>query len=550
MSTPTVSPDAVVVGAGVNGMVAAAVLARAGWDVVLVDRNERIGGFIASGEATTPGYVDDLYSSWHPLFVTSPAFAELGPDLARHGLSYRNTDGAVTASVGDDGRVTVAHRDPETTARALADRADRSAYLAMVEGFAGRAGHIGALMGADLRSLGGVRAALGLGGRLGLRGTEHLARDLLASGRSWAARTFRGREVDHLWVPWLLHAGLSPDSASGGFMLPVFAASTHLAGLPVVEGGAGNFVAAFEGLLAELGVRVVTGTSVEQILVRGGRAVGVSAGGRRIPARRAVLASVSPQALYGQLLGPAASPRHRAAAASYRPGRAAMHVHVTLDRPLAWTDERLADVPLVHVSDGSASTGIACAEAEAGLLPRRPTVVVGRQHLLDHSRVPPGAGALWLQLQEVPFAPVGDAAGELRTDGGWTAALAHAYAERVLQRVAAHAPNLDAAIRHVRVTTPPDLLARNPNAVAGDPYGGSAELDQNLWWRPFPDGAGRTGVDALLHIGAAVHPGPGLGAGSGYRAATRLVRRTDRPAVRRPGPRPGPAPRGPRKEEK
>ncbi|WP_127125540.1 NAD(P)/FAD-dependent oxidoreductase [Georgenia sp. SYP-B2076] len=533
MSAPH-GADAVVVGAGVNGMVAAAVLARAGWDVVLVDRNERIGGFIASGEATTPGYVDDLYSSWHPLFVTSPAFAELGPDLARHGLAYRNTDGPLTASIADDGRVALAHRDPELTARGLADRADRRAYLAMVEGFGRSADRIGALMGADLRSPGGALAALGLGGRLGRRGSEALARDLLASGRSWAARTFRGGEVDHLWVPWLLHAGLSPDSASGGFMLPVFAASTHLAGLPVVEGGAGNFVAAFEGLLAELGVQVRTGVSVDRVLVRAGRAVGVQADGERIPARRAVLASVSPQALYGDLLGPAAPPAHRAAAATYRPGRAAMHVHVTLDSPLAWTDERLADVPLVHVSDGSASTGIACAEAEAGLLPRRPTVVVGRQHVLDPSRVPAGAGALWLQLQEVPFAPLGDAAGELPTGGGWNPELARAYADRVLRRVAAHAPGLLASVRDVRVTTPLDLVGRNPNAVAGDPYGGSAELDQNLWWRPFPDGAGRTGVDALVHIGAAVHPGPGLGAGSGYRAATRLARRA---RVSRPAPR-------------
>ncbi|MFD1504874.1 phytoene desaturase family protein [Georgenia yuyongxinii] len=528
--------DAVVVGGGVNGMVAAAVLARAGWDVVLMDRNERIGGFIASAEATTPGYVDDLYSSWHPLFVTSPAFAELGPDLERHGLRYRNTDGAVTASVADGGRVTVAHRDPALTA-AVMSPGDRRAYLQMVDEFGRRADRIGALMGADLRAPAGLGAALRLGGRSGLRGSERLTRDLLSSGRSWAGRTFHGPEVDHLWVPWLLHAGLSPDAASGGFMLPLFAATTHLAGLPVVEGGAGNFVAAFEGLLSELGVDVRTGVHVDRVLVRGGRAVGVDAGGERILARRAVLASVSPQALYGDLLGAAAPQARRAGAATYQPGRAAMHVHVTLDRPLEWTDERLADIPLVHVSDGSASTGVACAEALAGLLPQRPTVVVGRQHLLDPSRVPAGTGALWLQLQEVPFAPVGDAAGELRPDGAWTPELARAYADRVLDRVAAHAPGLRGAVRDVRVTTPADLLARNPNAIAGDPYGGSAELDQNLWWRPFPQGAGGTGVDALVHIGAAVHPGPGLGAGSGYRAAHRLVRRarTLRPAPRRAG---------------
>ena len=90
--------------------------------------------------------------------------------------------------------------------------------------------------------------------------------------------------------------------------------------------------------------------------------------------------------------------------------------------------------------DGSASTGIACAEADAGLLPRRPTVVVGQQYLLDPVRVPAGAAALWLQLQEVPHAPRGDAAGELDTTQGWTKALAEGYANRVLDRVAGHPP--------------------------------------------------------------------------------------------------------------
>src|SRR6516165_10895347 len=113
--------------------------------------------------------------------------------------------------------------------------------------------------------------------------------------------------------------------------------------------------------------------------------------------------------------------------------------------------------------------GIACAEAEAGLLPRRPTVVVGQQYLLDSGRVPAGAAALWLQLQEVPFDPRGDSAGELDTTYGWTPALAEGYANRVLDRIARHAPDLRCKIRMIDVLTPEDLYARNPNAVNGDP---------------------------------------------------------------------------------
>ncbi len=91
---------------GINGMVSAAELARAGWSVILLERNAEIGGFIATEERTLPGYLHDTFSSWHPLFVSGPAYAVLGELLHRHGLEYRNTDGWVTASVADDGRTT------------------------------------------------------------------------------------------------------------------------------------------------------------------------------------------------------------------------------------------------------------------------------------------------------------------------------------------------------------------------------------------------------------------------------------------------------------
>ena len=132
---------------------------------------------------------------------------------------------------------------------------------------------------------------------------------------------------------------------------------------------------------------------------------------------------------------------------------------------------------------------------------------------------------MWLQLLEVPFAPRGDSAGELDTTHGWTAALAEKYAYRVLDRIARHAPDLRPKIRVIDVLTPQDLHARNPNAVNGDPYGGSAELDQSLLWRPLASlGRHATPVNRLWHIGASTHPGPGLNGGSGHLVATTLIR--------------------------
>ena len=127
--------DAIVVGSGINGLVSAAELVRAGWSVIL-EGNAEIGGFIATEERTLPGYLHDTFSSWHPMFVSSPAYAALGELLHRHGLEYRNTDGWVTASVADDGRATLAHRDPERTAAEFTHAEDRCAYLAMLQRWA------------------------------------------------------------------------------------------------------------------------------------------------------------------------------------------------------------------------------------------------------------------------------------------------------------------------------------------------------------------------------------------------------------------------------
>jgi len=202
-----------------------------------------------------------------------------------------------------------------------------------------------------------------------------------------------------------------------------------------------------------------------------------------------------------------------------------MQIHVALDQPVAWADPRLDVVPLVHVTDGSDSTAIACAQSEAGLLPAEPTVVVGQQYVLDPGRSPEGRATLWIQLQEVPFRPRGDAAGVLEANGEWSPQLVDAYVERVLGRIDTHAPGLTSSVLKVEALSPAALLAANRNAVAGDPYGGAAELDQSLLWRPGGRTGHGTGVSALFHIGAFTHPGPGLGGGSGHLVAQQLLKR-------------------------
>ena len=208
------------------------------------------------------------------------------------------------------------------------------------------------------------------------------------------------------------------------------------------------------------------------------------------------------------------------AAARYRYGRGEMQIHLALSEPPDWLgDERLARTAIVHVTPGLDGVSRAVNEAERGLLPAEATIVCGQPVAVDPSRAPDGSWIVWIQLQELPAGRVkGDAAGELEIgDGSWTETLREAYADRIVARLGRHIRNLDSATTHRVVLSPADVEALNVNLVGGDIYGGSCALDQNFFFRPFAQSPGhRTAVDGLWHIGASTHPGPGLGAGSGY----------------------------------
>ena len=162
-----------------------------------------------------------------------------------------------------------------------------------------------------------------------------------------------------------------------------------------------------------------------------------------------------------------------------------------------------------------------------GLLPAEATIVAGQPCAVDPSRAPDGKWIVWIQLQELPAGHVkGDAAGELDVgDGTWTDELREAYADRIVARLGDSIENLEAATLKRVALSPVDLEHLNCNLVAGDIYAGSCALDQNLLWRPFAAAPGhRTTVEGLWHVGASTHPGPGLGAGSGYLVAKELTK--------------------------
>jgi phytoene dehydrogenase-like protein len=507
--------DAVAVGSGINSLVAGALLARAGWRVCVLERNDWLGGAIRTAEITEPGFVHEVFASWHPLFVGSAAYAELKDELERRGVEYLNTE-LPTATLYPDGDSRFLTTSHDENVAALGPGWERA-----VSEFLPNADLAFGVLGTELWSRDGARLAWKALRRLGRRGLVEFTGKMLVSCRDWARETFDDERVWGLFAPWVLHTGLGPDAASSGFMAQVIGVAIELGGMPVPRGGGVKLIEALAGIVEDAGGSCETGREVERVVVERGTAVGVVAAGETIEATRAVLACTTPQALYGQLLGEEVEEARR-----FRFGRGEMQIHFALSEPPGWQgDERLGRTAMVHLTPGLDGVSRAVNEAERGLLPAEATVVAGQPMAVDPGRAPSWSWILWIQLQEVPAELKGDAAGEIDTSGGWTESVREAYADRIQARIAAHAPNFEASILRRVALSPVDIEAALPNMVGGDIYSGSCALDQNLLWRPRPGLPGhRTHVERLWHIGASTHPGPGLGAGSGTLVAKALLK--------------------------
>jgi len=520
--------DAVIVGSGINSLACGALLARGGWSVCILERNDWLGGAIRTAEITVPGFQHDVFSAWHPLWVGGAAHAELGGELAERGLEYLNTD-YPTATVYPDGEAAFLLRTTEANASEFDRHApgDGAAWERVVDEFMASADLSFGLLGTELWSRAGPALAARAVRRFGRAGFAEFAGNVLISSRDWLTETFRSERVHGLLAPWVLHTGLGPDAASSGFMTQVIAAAVQLGGMPVPKGGGARLVDALVRLIEDSGGVCRTQSEVASVVVRDGKAEGVrTVAGETIEAARAVIANVTPTQLYGPLLG---NPEDAVAQAGrrFRYGRSEMQIHFALSEPPHWSgDERLAQTAIVHLTPGLDGVSRAVNEAERGLLPAEATIVCGQPLTVDPSRAPEGKGILWLQLQELPWQVKGDAAGEIDAgDGTWTPELRERYADRIQARLAAHIPNLEPSILARTSLSPADLQSANPNLHHGDPYSGSLALDQNFLWRPFAARPGhRTPVDRLWHIGASTWPGPGLGGGSGTIVAKELLR--------------------------
>jgi phytoene dehydrogenase-like protein len=520
-------PDAVVVGAGVNGLVAANLVAGAGWSVVVLEQQPTPGGAVRTDGEVADGFRHDTFSAFYPFAAASPVLASL--DLERWGLRWRHAP-AVLGNPLPDGSWALLTRDPDADAERF-DRAhpgDGAAWLDLVREWE-RVGP--ALVGALLSPFPPLRHGLPLLARLAREPGLPTARALLSGVRALGEERFGGGSPRLLLAGNAGHADFSPEGAGSGIFGLIMTMLGQTVGFPAPEGGAGALTEALVRRLEAHGGEVRVGVEVSGVEVVGGRAVGVrTSSGERVPAGRAVLADVSAPRLYGGLVADRHLPaRTRRGIERFTWDPATVKVDWALSGPVPWDPGPEVAPGCVHVCDSVDELTLTSAQVSAGHVPARPFLLAGQMTTTDPSRSPAGTEALWAYAH-VPQQVRGDAGPDGLT-GDWDGGDAERFADRMQARLERYAPGFGSRVLARRVLSPTELERRDANLVGGAVNGGTAQLQQSLVFRPVP-GLGRAGtpVRGLFLASASAHPGGGVHGAPGANAA-RAALAADRRAV-------------------
>jgi phytoene dehydrogenase-like protein len=517
-------PDAVVIGAGPNGLVAANVLAEAGWDVLVLEAQPEAGGAVGTTELTgLPGFRHDWCSAFYPLTVASPVMQAM--ELERWGVKWRRSP-LVVAHPARDGTCVSISRDIDETAASFDSFAPgdgdswRDVYARWCRI---RDPLLGALLGSPFPPL---AAGARLAGALG-RELPRFVRFGLLPVRRFAEEEFDGDGAARMLAGNALHADLTPESPGGSVFGWLLCCLGQELGWPVPEGGAGELAAALVRRLEAHGGRVATETRVSEVLVRRGRAVGVrTEGGDEIGAAKAVIATVDAPRLFLEMV-----PRDELPDAMlgdlerrFQRDSATVKVDWALDGPIPWTHPDARRAATLHIAEGIDALTVHASELSRHLIPSTPFMILGQYAMADPTRAPAGAETAWAYTH-TPQAPHGDAGPDGLT-GGWDERETELFVARMEAQIEELAPGFNALIRARHVLTPHTFPLHDENLVNGALNGGTMQLHQQLVFRPAT-GSGRpeTPIRGLYLGGASAHPGGGVHGACGANAARAALKR-------------------------
>jgi phytoene dehydrogenase-like protein len=463
--------DAVVVGAGPNGLAAAIVMAEAGKSVAIFEANESAGGGVRSAELTLPGFVHDVCSAVYPLGIGSPFFRSL--PLAQYGLEWIQPPAAL-AHPFDDGTAILVERQVETTASGLG--AESASYR-----------RVFAPLAAEWENL----SIDGLAPPRWPRHPVKFARfGLSAIQPAWrfSERRFSGDRTKALFAGLAAHSMLPLEQWGSAAFGLVLGAAAHALGWPIVRGGAQRLADALTAYLRSLGGEIFLQRRVQNL--------------SELPRSRAVLCDVTPRQLLG-IAGALLPSSYRDKLKNYNYGMGAFKIDWALSAPVPWRAQECSRAATVHL--GASLPEIARSERMAwrGLHANEPFVLVAQPSLFDASRAPAGKHTLWAYCH-VPNGSSFD------------------MTERIVSQIERFAPGFRKTILASCVGGPAELERRNANLVGGDINGGAATLGQ-LFFRPTRH-LYSTPAPGLYLCSSSTPPGGGVHGMCGYFAAKRALR--------------------------
>lgn len=480
--------DAVVVGSGPNGLVAAVTLAEAGLRVLVLEAQEQAGGGLRTAELTLPGFRHDLCAVTHPLAQASPAFRALRLD--REGLRFAHPDVPLGHPL-DGARSVLLRRGVEETARALGS--DEATYRRVV----------GALVQRWEALVAGVLDPLALPPR------APVATALFGAAGVWGATSvtrhaLREEPARALLAGLAAHATLDlsePLTTGVGLLLGVLG---HAVGWPVAVGGSQSIADALIARLRAHGGDVVTGHRVDDV--------------DRLPSSRVVVLDLTP----AQVLDVAAHrlpERYRARLRRWRYGAGSFSIDWALDAPVPWADPSLSGAGTVHLVGTAGEAVTSEREVMAGRVPERPYLIAGQPTVADPTRAPRGRHTFWAYCH----VPNG-----CRID----------MTDAIERQVERFAPGFRERVLARHVMAPDSLEAANANHIGGDIAGGASDwrqlaarpvLSLDPWSTPDPQ---------LFLCSSSTPPGGGVHGMGGWGAARSVLRRLDtQPRRRSPGGR-------------
>ena len=437
--------DYIIVGSGINALVAAAQLGRKGHKVLVLERNDRIGGCIRTEEITAPGFIHDVMATTFVLFITSPAFAELGPELEKRGLAFAHSP-TPTAVLMPDGRHAILSMDRKANVAAFDQLAagDGARFAADVDRIGADAPFLFALLGGSLWSGAMLKIVAREAWRRGLRGLATYFGEALGTARAWLETRYQSDVMQALFAPWVLHTGLGPESAYSGQMGKVIAFALEVAGAPIVKGGAQELPRRLRAPDPRSGRRRARerrrGAGAARRRAAPRAACGSPAAARSRPPRVSSARS-RPISSTAGLLADAALPADiKQSVSQYRYGKGNFQIHYALKAPPKWKAPELGGVALMHLTPGSTACRRPPTKPSAACCRRcrRSASDSRRRSIRAAARRASRSCGCSCRKRRASSRAMPRARSLLPADGKWTEAVREKYADRIEAILASH----------------------------------------------------------------------------------------------------------------